>query len=289
MDCVNSTANYCVEIYIADGLESLTCFSETLTPSASWLPSIDQQAVLSILIVCLAAFVQATVGFAAALLGLPLLLWAGNDLMSSQVMVITAMMPQNILSVWKLRKSIHIREVLLPATIRISALPIGILGLSAVMTWSASGVNQMVGAIILLALGMQLLIGIEWKTAKRLHWIIATFGGSGILQGLSGMSGPPMVLWVHGQRYSADHARAFLFSMYISNYIPQMCMLFAKFGTPVLSAATTALFSIPLVLLAASMGLKLGSWFGDKRLRPITYVCLGLLAIASLLRPWISI
>lgn len=289
MECVYSTANCCIGICLAGGLETLTLFSDASTASDGWLASIDQQASLSILIVCLAAFVQATVGFAAALLGLPLLLWAGNDLMSSQVMVITAMMPQNILSVWKLRKSIQIREVLLPATIRISGLPIGILGLSAVMTWSAGSVNQMVGAIILLALGMQFLIGIEWKTAKRLHWIIATFGGSGILQGLSGMSGPPMVLWVHGQRYSADHARAFLFSMYISNYIPQMCMLFAKFGSPVLSAATTALYSIPLVLVAASLGLKLGSWFGDTRLRPITYVCLGLLAIASLLRPWITI
>lgn len=289
MDCVSSTANYCVGIYLAGGQEFLSALSDATTASDGWQATLDRQAVLSILIVCLAAFVQATVGFAAALLGLPLLLWAGNDLMSSQVMVITAMMPQNILSVWKLRKSIQFREVLLPATIRISALPIGVLGLSAVMTWNSTSVNQMVGVIILLALGMQLLVGIQWKSAKQLHWIIATFGGSGILQGLSGMSGPPMVLWVHAQRYSADHARAFLFSMYISNYIPQMCMLFAKFGMPVLSAATTALYSIPLVLLAASLGLKLGSWFGDNRLRPITYVCLALLALASLLRPWMAI
>ncbi|GAB5404706.1 MAG: sulfite exporter TauE/SafE family protein [Aureliella sp.] len=263
-------------------------FGEALEPATTWAKTFDQQFFASIAIVCLAAFVQATVGFAAALLGLPLLLWAGNDLMTSQVMIITAMMPQNILSVWKLRKSINVREVLLPAAIRISALPIGIAGLSVVMTWTSAGVNQLVGAIILFALAIQALIGIEWKNARKLHWLIATFGGSGILQGLSGMSGPPMVLWVHGQRFSADHARGFLFSMYISNFIPQMLMLFAKFGTPVISAATTALFSIPLVLISASLGLKLGSWFGDRRLRPLTYCCLFALAICSVLRPWLN-
>lgn len=277
-------------VLLADALCTLTLFQlgDLAEPLPAWTQGFDQQFFMSIAIVCLAAFVQATVGFAAALLGLPLLLWAGNDLMTSQVMIITAMMPQNILSVWKLRKSVNVREVLLPAAIRISALPIGIAGLSIVLTWSQAGVNQLVGAIILLALAIQALIGIEWKNAKRLHWLIVTFGGSGVLQGLSGMSGPPMVLWVHGQRYSADHARAFLFLMYISNYIPQMVLLFAKFGAPVMSAATTALFSIPLVLISASLGLKLGSWFGDKRLRPLTYSCLVVLAVASLLRPWLS-
>ena len=68
-----------------------------------------------------------------------------------------------------------------------------------------------------------------------------------------------------------------------------MLMLFAKFGTPVVSAATTALFSIPLVLMSASLGLKLGSWFGDRRLRPLTYCCLLALAISSVLRPWIGL
>ena len=67
---------------------------ETSESIATWMQYFDQRFFASIAIVCLAAFVQATVGFAAALLGLPLLLWAGNDLMTSQVMVITAMMPQ---------------------------------------------------------------------------------------------------------------------------------------------------------------------------------------------------
>lgn len=253
---------------------------------ASYL--LDERIVWSLFILSAAAFIQATVGFAAALFGLPLLLWAGNDLMEAQVLIITAMMPQNVWSVWKLRKSIEFKEVLLPAAIRISALPIGIAGLAAVMTWSAAGINQLVGAIILLAVALQSLVGIEWKNAAKPFWVVVTFGSSGILQGLSGMSGPPMVLWVHGQRYSADRARAFLFSMYISNFLPQVALLGWRFGYAVLQAVGVAVLSLPLVMISAMLGLRLGSWLGDRWLRPITYACLVALALGSLVEPWIE-
>lgn len=241
----------------------------------------------SVLIMAAAALIQATVGFAAAVFGLPLLLWAGNNLMESQVLIITAMLPQNILAVWKLRNSIDLREVLWPATIRIAALPIGIAGLAVVLTWSATRINQFVGVLILLAVAIQAMVGIEWKSARRPIWLVAVFGGSGILQGISGMSGPPMVLWVHAQRYSSDRARAFLFAMYLSNFIPQISLLWWKFGSVVFQAMAVGLLSLPLVLLSAAVGLRLGSSLGDQRLRIATYVGLVLMALASLLEPWL--
>ena len=250
-------------------------FHELLTPLLA----------INLLILALAAFIQATVGFAAALVGLPLLLWAGNDLVSSQIMIISAMLPQNILSVWKLRHSIDYSEVLLPATIRIAALPIGVAGLAVVMTWSAAQINQLVGGIILMAVVLQALAGIEWKNARWWPWLLLTFGGSGILQGLSGMSGPPMVLWVHGQRFSADRARAFLFAMYISNFLPQLALVWWRFGNSVPRSALIGLLALPLVVVGAVLGLKLGSLLGDRWLRPLTYAALVLLAVKSLLEP----
>ncbi|MEZ6136217.1 MAG: sulfite exporter TauE/SafE family protein [Pirellulaceae bacterium] len=250
-----------------------------------WETILSERVVLSLLILALASFIQATVGFAAALFGIPLLMWAGNDLIAAQVMIITAMLSQNLLSVWKLRHSIDYGEVVWPALIRVTALPIGIAGLAMVMTWSAAGINQLVGLIILLAVVMQAFVGIEWKTARRPHWLIITFGGSGVLQGLSGMSGPPMVLWVHGQRYSTDRARAFLFAMYITNFFPQMLLLWWQFGSSVLSAVIVACLSLPAVLVGAMLGLRLGSRLGDRWLRPITYACLIALAVRSLLQP----
>ena len=275
----------CFEEYFSE-TQCLELFGDLY---ASWLavePS--SQLLLNLTILGLAALIQATVGFAAALFGLPLLLLAGNDLVDSQVMIITAMLPQNFLAVWKLRRSIDYREVLLPAAIRIGALPLGIAGLALVITWSSAAINQLVGIIILAAVFFQSLVGIEWKTARRWYWMLTTFGGSGILQGLSGMSGPPLVLWVHGQRYSADRARAFLFALYISNYRPQMVLLYARFGDRVFHAAFIGALSLPIVLACALLGIRLGSRLGDRWLRPITYACLVCLALRSILDPWIQ-
>ncbi len=248
---------------------------------------ISTRTLWSILVVAAAALIQATVGFAAAMFGLPLLLWLGNDLMESQVLIITAMLPQNILAVWKLRKSIDLREVAWPATIRIAALPIGIAGLTVVLTWSATSINQFVGALILLAIAIQAMVGIEWKNAKKPFWMVTVFGGSGILQGVSGMSGPPMVLWVHAQHYGVNRARAFLFAMYITNFIPQILLLWWKFGGVVFQAMLVGLLSVPLVLPTSILGLKLGSWLGDRWMRGLSLVGLVLIALTSLLEPWI--
>lgn len=248
----------------------------------------SEQTLWTIAVLSTAAFIQSTVGFAAALFGIPILIWVGNDLMAAQLLVITAMLPQNAYAVWKLRKSIEFKEVVWPASIRIAAMPIGIIGLTYAMSWSAEGINQLVGCIILFAIMLQALVGIEWKSAKRWYWVTLTFGGSGILQGLSGMSGPPMVLWVHGQRYTADRARAFLFAMYISNFAPQVALLWWSFGNSVWYAVGVALLSVPFVLISAALGLKLGSRLGDRWIRPLSYTFLFLLALSSLLEPWLN-
>lgn len=207
--------------------------------------------------------------------------------MTAQLLVITAMLPQNVFSVWALRDSITLKEVAFPAMIRIAAMPIGIVGLTYVLTLTPAGVNQFVGAMILCAVVMQAFVGIEWKTAQKWYWILITFGGSGILQGLSGMSGPPMVLWVHGQRYSANRARAFLFSMYISNFLPQVLLLWSHFGSGVWRGVGIGLLATPPVVFGAVLGLRLGSLLGDRWLRPISYACLIAIAAYSLLGPWL--
>lgn len=240
-------------------------------------------AIWTVLILALASCVQAAVGFAAALLGLPLLLWAGNNLMEAQILIFSAMLPQNIFAMWKLKESIDYREIVVPATIRILAMPLGVAGLVVVMTWPDSAINRLVGTLILSAVLCQLVVGVEWKSAKRWYWILITFGGSGFLQGLSGTSGPPLVLWVHGQKYSADRARAFLFAIYVTNFIPQLFLLWLRFGDEVWRPVVLAFASIPMVLIGAAIGLRGGARLGDKKLRTFSYVGLTILALINLI------
>ncbi len=246
------------------------------------------QTMWSCLIVAAAALVQATVGFAAAMFGLPLLMWVGNDFVESQVLLVTAMLPQNLFSLWKLRNKIDLREVALPVALRTAAMPIGIVGLAIVMTWPQGSIHQLVGALILLALGVQTLVGAQWRSARHPVWMGLVFGGSGVLQGLSGMSAPPMVLWVHAQRYSHDRARAFLFAIYCSNFVPQILLLWWKFGNPVFQSMAVALLALPGVMLSAMLGLRLGSRLGERWMRPAIFALLLWIGLSSLLQPWLQ-
>lgn len=241
----------------------------------------------SVVILVVSAILQATAGFGAALFGLPLLLLAGNQLFEAQLLLLCAMLPQNVFACWRLRKSIDYREVAVPAVIRTLAMPIGVLGLSALMLQSEQRIGQVVGSIILLSILLQALSGVEFKSAKRWPWILLTFGGSGIMQGLSGIGGPPMVLWVYGQKYSVDRARAFLFAIYVANFIPQMLVLYWKFGTQIWTCSLVGLLVTPLILLAAEAGLRLGSRLGDRWMRPAIYLALSSLALAMIVRPWL--
>ncbi|MBX3421302.1 MAG: hypothetical protein KF752_07065 [Pirellulaceae bacterium] len=249
---------------------------------------LNQRVGMSLLILALSALLQATAGFGSALFGLPLLLWVGNSLVEAQLLIVTAMLPQNIFGCWRLRRSIDFREVAVPALLRIVALPIGVAGLTVLMNQSKQTVGQVVGVVILLAIGLQYLAGIQWHNARRWPWMLATFCGSGFLQGLMGTGGPPMVLWIHGQKYSIDRGRAFLFATYVIGFIPQVLLLRWNFGTLVWLPMLIAMLAIPLTLLAAEAGLQIGSRLGDGLMRSATYATLAILAIAAIVEPWIT-
>ena len=80
--------------------------------------ALEPQFVATVLILEGSACLQATVGFAAGLMGIPRLLWAGNTLPEAQVLIITAMLPQNALLVWKLRQHLDPWEIAAPAAHR---------------------------------------------------------------------------------------------------------------------------------------------------------------------------
>lgn len=218
-------------------------------------------------------------------MGLPLLLWAGNSLVEAQLLILTAMLPQNLFACWRLRRSIDYREVALPAAIRLLALPLGVAGLVLLMGLPKQTVSQIVGGIILMAIVSQYFSGFQWTTARKWYWLIVTFGGSGFLQGLTGTGGPPMVLWVYGQRYTVDRARAFLFASYAIGFIPQLLLLLWTFGEVIFLPILAAALSLPAILVASEMGLRLGSRLGDRWMRPVTYLTLILLALAAIFEP----
>ncbi|MCA9572828.1 MAG: sulfite exporter TauE/SafE family protein, partial [Myxococcales bacterium] len=79
----------------------------------------------------------------------------------------------------------------------------------------------------------------------------ATVGG--VLAGLVGAGGPPLVLWVR-QHFADQFARAHLLATFQFGSITLMAMLLAK-GTP-----ASTLLAVPLLLVPAVLGSRLGAW-----------------------------
>ncbi|MEP4680528.1 MAG: sulfite exporter TauE/SafE family protein, partial [Rhodopirellula bahusiensis] len=119
-------------------------------------------------------------------------------------------------------------------------------------------------------------------------WSYLVFPLSGFLQGLVGMGGPPMVLWVQAHDWDTRRMRGFLFSMYLISLAPGIAILVWFFGSRVIPPALIATAAIPILLMVTWVGLKVGTALGTQRLRRITMALLLLMGLAGLAAPWLS-
>lgn len=230
-------------------------------------------------------FVQAAAGFAAGMLIVPTLLWCGYTIPAAQTALLVATVPQNIGGVWALRDNINPRQIVWPGLARITFFPIGIACLYWMESFPSDLMKQIVSAFILLATITTLLV--RPTPRQRLHpaWSWLTFPLSGFFQGMVGMGGPVMVLWVQAHDWDSKRSRGFLFGMYLVSLLPAFIVLYLTFGERIIPPAITGIASLPLIWIATMLGLKVGSWMGRERLKAVTMTLLILIGLAGLLSP----
>ncbi len=240
------------------------------------------------IVLCLGIFAQAASGFAAGLLIVSLLIWLGYPVPEAQTSLIIATIPQNLWGVWTFRDAISIKPMIVPASGRLLFLPLGIATLHAMEMLDVDTIKQLVGGIML---AITLVICcLRPAPQQKLHpsWSWLAFPISGFLQGLVGMGGPAMVLWVQAHDWDTRRSRGFLFSMYLISMLPALGMLYAAFGDRIIEPALLAGALTPLLLVATALGLKAGTLLGRNRLRRVTMAFLVLVGIAGLAAPWLS-
>lgn len=250
---------------------------------------IDLMSLLPLAIVlCVGIFAQAASGFAAGLLIVSTLLWFGYPIPEAQASLIVATIPQNMWGVWKFRDSVSIKQVAWPATGRLLSLPVGIVVLGAMEALSTETIKQIVGGVML-AVTLSICV-LSPRPRERLHWGWGwlAFPVSGFLQGLVGMGGPAMVLWVQAHDWDTKQSRGFLFMMYLISIIPALLMLYVAFGDRIIKPSLIAAALTPLLLIATGLGLRAGTWLGRKRLRRVTLGILILMGVISVLAPLFS-
>lgn len=238
------------------------------------------------IVLCIGIFAQAASGFAAGLLIVSMLIWLGYSIPEAQASLIVATIPQNMWGVWKFRDSVSVKQVAWPAVGRLASLPIGIGVLWTMESLPMDRIKQIVGGVMLVI--TLALCFFQPTPHKSLHpgWGILAFPLSGFLQGLVGMGGPAMVLWVQAHDWDTRQSRGFLFAMYLISIGPAIAMLYVAFGNRIIEPSIIAFALTPLLLAVTSLGLATGTKLGRKRLRRLTLGVLILIGVCGLIAPW---
>jgi len=235
------------------------------------------------------SFVQGAIGFAAGMLGIPLMMMgAGLSLPQAVAVAIVTSGMQNILGGLQLRKDIVWRDVWRPMLIRLVALPLGVFAQAAATKLDPGTVKQMVGVVLLVVLLVQWAVRVEPREHLHVAWEFAAFLCAGFMVGFCGMGGPPMVLWIMAHNWSNRRTRAFMFVVFFSSLIPQALLMVMSEGTSILYYLVSGLLALPFVLLGTFLGVRIGDRISRPRMRMIIYAVLITVAVSAVTWPFIS-
>jgi uncharacterized protein len=246
--------------------------------------TLESYAVIS-LVLFFSSIVQGSVGFAAGLFAIPLLVLAKVEFPDAVAISLVAAAPQNIIPMWQLRREIDFRRALRPILIRFATLPLGVTALWLVGRGNTDAASQIVGVIVLAIVAVQWLFQVapQPKLHPALEWI--AFGLGGFLLGFCGMGGPPMVLWVLAHDWPMNRARAFMFFIFSVGVIPQGILLWLYFGDAIAGAMLVAAAALPAVLAGLWVGLAIGQALPDRVLRLASVTMLVLIAVSAIVGP----
>ncbi len=231
--------------------------------------------------------IQASSGFAAGLLAIPVLLLSGYfSIPEAQAAILVSTTPQNFFGVWSFRKEIRPSDLVVPASLRLLGLPVGALTLFYVEAFPREIVHQVVGIGVVMTAVAMIVVRPTPQASISQVYTVPVFFLSGLLQGLVGMGGPPMVFWTQAHDWSTQRSRGFLFSMYLISLFPAFLTLYLVFGTRIVPPMLTTVVLVPWLLVVTWLGLRIGTRLGRERLRYFTLGLLILLGLVAVLSPF---
>jgi uncharacterized membrane protein YfcA len=246
-----------------------------------------EQLILAALILFVSSMIQAMIGFAFNLIAIPLLIWIGFSLAESVAMTSIPIFVQLSLNTWKLRRHIVWRDLPLPVVIRFITLPVGIALLYTINGLETATIKQVVGVILLGIILVQLFVHFKPREHFHILWDILAFGLSGMMLGMTGMGGPPVVGWLMAHDWEPKRIRGFVSFLFWISAPVQIALLYWKLGDHVTVAFGWGIAFLPLVIIATLIGIHIGNTFDRKRLKNAVIFFLFLTAVVSILSPYL--
>ena len=236
------------------------------------------------IVLCVAGIIQSGAGFGYGLFAIPLLLLL-TDLTLPEIITIVSFCSfmQSLLGAYHLKESIPWKVSVPAIVIRIFSVLVGVFMLYKLTNLNIDDVKFIIGCILCGLVLLQLLVRVKPK--QSVHWIWGgiAFSASGILSGICGMGGPPLVLWTMAHDWPVKKTRGFLFSVFAASIPLQLFLLYLTFGTTILYATLTALLYFPAVYLGTRIGMPIGNRLPRLVLRKIVYGILIFIGLNSII------
>lgn len=236
------------------------------------------QLLLICLILAAAEAVYVMLGFGAGLIavgGLALLLPELRDVV---VLLLLVNLPAELWVVWKSRRDIAWRGVF----VLFAGIGIGIPAGSWLLRWGEPHILLTVLAVFLLVVGVVFLISPAPRRRSWPAWVAPPVGVvSGLLTGLFGTGGPPLVLYYQlggaDKRTFRGHLMA-IFLLMTTVRVPS----YAVFGLITPARFWSALVVLPAVLAGAVIGNRVHLELGEETFRRLVSVALVVIGILLL-------
>jgi len=238
-------------------------------------------------ILFLCSVVQGIVGFAFNIFAIPLLIWSGLGLSESIAITAIPIFFQSATSTYKLRSHVLWKEVGIASILRYISIPIGIYLLTFIESFDKSSVKQIVGIAILLIVVTQIFLKIKPREYISFFWTFVAFFTSGLTLGMVSMGGPPAVIWVMANKWSAITSRAFLSALFFLASPLQIVLLYYNFGEGLLRFFMTGFAFAPIVVIGTLWGVKLGVLLDIEKLRKIVLSLLVITSLVSIFSPYL--
>ena len=190
-----------------------------------------------------------------------------------------------VISVWRSPTKPDWKQLLGMAAIGVASQPIGVWILSRIVFLGRAQVCQIFGCVLLGVLIVKLLLRPEPREHLHPMWGVITMFVSGIISGMSGMGGPPIVLWLMAHKWSNERIRIALWTIFASMATTNLCWLAFRFREPVWHSMWLGLLFAPITLLGRLPGSWMAGHMSPARMRDMATVILLIVALYAILQP----
>ena len=234
------------------------------------------------LVVVFSGFLRGFIGFGSGLLMIPILSYFYSPVFAMVFNIIIEIPATIYLTFVGIKKS-NLREITPMMFTMMLTIPFGTIFLVSVD-------EQIIKTLMsLLLIFFVILIATGWRIKSTITKYVLVLGGaiSGLMQGATGMGGPPYVTVLLSKNDSDDVARANILVITSGLVISAIISLY-YFGLFTKDILLTGAISAPIYVFATYIGTKFFNYSGNKYFRNSSLIALGVVGLATLIGALIS-